>query len=226
MPPLTDWAGPEDALGRYIARRSRERLENYGNVPDDVVEHANLEQDTTQGGYQHRQLFELVQNSADALSPASAASSETAGTSSAHDGVDDGGVDGVADGARPRHGAGSLAVHMIREHGRISTADGIVAFADALGDPPRNTDALLRLLRHPQADRIKAAFGLADPAPEFFGVHDPVPLMDVWPGLQEHLPSDMAALQLVRCERIRVGHDDRACLRDGKDMYLATEEPW
>ncbi|MDE0162718.1 MAG: DEAD/DEAH box helicase [Acidimicrobiaceae bacterium] len=116
----------------------------------------------------------------------------------------------------------SLAVRMIREQGRIRTADGIVAFADALGDPPRNTDALLCLLRHPKADSIKAAFDLADPAPEFYGVHDPVPLTDVWPGLQDYRRGNVESLQLVRCERIRVGNEDRACLLDGDDVYLAA----
>ena len=32
---------------------------------------------------------------------------------------------------------------MIREHGRISTAEGIVPFADALGENPNSTEALL-----------------------------------------------------------------------------------
>lgn len=116
----------------------------------------------------------------------------------------------------------SLAVRMIREHGRIRTADAIVPFADALGDPPRDTDALLCLLRHANADNIKIAFGLADPAPEFFGVHDPVPLMDVWPGLQDYLRGNTESLQLVRCERIRVGHEDRSCHLDGDNVYLSA----
>lgn len=116
----------------------------------------------------------------------------------------------------------SLAVRMIRDHGRLRTADGIVAFADALGDPPCNTDALLCLLRHPNADNINIAFGLADPAPEFFGMHDPVPLMDVWPGLQDYLRGNTESLQLVRCERIRVGHEDRACHLDGDNVYLSA----
>ena len=116
----------------------------------------------------------------------------------------------------------SLAVRMIRNHGRIRTADGIVKFADALGSPPRNADALLRLLRHPKAASIQEAFDLADPEPEFFGEHDPVPLIDVWPGLQDYMHGNIEALQLVRCDRIRVGHEDRACLLDGDDVYLAA----
>ncbi|MYH42194.1 MAG: hypothetical protein F4017_05545 [Acidimicrobiaceae bacterium] len=71
MPTLTDWAGPDDALGRYIAEESQRTLDSYRAQPNLVSEHANLEQDTAQGGYQHRQLFELVQNSADALAPVS-----------------------------------------------------------------------------------------------------------------------------------------------------------
>ena len=117
----------------------------------------------------------------------------------------------------------SLAVRMIRNHGRIRTADGIVKFADALGSPPRNADALLRLLRHPKAASIQEAFDLADPEPEFFGEHDPVPLIDVWPGLQDYMHGHIEALQLVHCERIRVGVEDRACLLDGDHVYLAAD---
>jgi len=117
----------------------------------------------------------------------------------------------------------SLAIHMIRKHGRIKTADGIVPFADALGKNPANSDALLCLLRHPKAERIKEVFNLANPMPEFFGIHEPVPLIDVWPGLQDYLNSDIASVQLVRCERIRVGHDNRTCLLHDGEVYLTSE---
>ena len=123
----------------------------------------------------------------------------------------------------PEQDCESLAVRMIRDQGRIRTADGIVPFADALGETPASTDALLYLLSHPKADSIKTVFGLADPVPEFFGVHDPVPLIDVWPGLQDYLRGSIESLQLVRCERIRVGHEDRVCLLDGDDVYLAAD---
>ena len=65
------WAGPEGDLGAYITEESRRILNAYANQPRLVLEHANLEQDTARGGYAHRQLFELVQNGADALSGAS-----------------------------------------------------------------------------------------------------------------------------------------------------------
>ena len=66
-----DWAGPDGELGAYVKEESRRTITAYENQPRLVLEHANLEQDTARGGYAHRQLFELVQNGADALSGAS-----------------------------------------------------------------------------------------------------------------------------------------------------------
>ena len=66
-----DWAGPNGDLGAYITEESRRTINAYANQPHLVLEHANIEQDTARGGYAHRQLFELVQNGADALSGAS-----------------------------------------------------------------------------------------------------------------------------------------------------------
>ena len=63
-----DWAGPNDSIGAYIAEESRRTLESYRSQPNLVMEHANHEEETARGGYAHRQLFELVQNGADALS--------------------------------------------------------------------------------------------------------------------------------------------------------------
>ena len=61
------WAGPGGSLGAFIAEQSQKTLNAYGLQPNLVDEHANHEEDTARGGYAHRQLFELVQNSADAL---------------------------------------------------------------------------------------------------------------------------------------------------------------
>ena len=47
--------------------RQKKSLNAYHEQPKLLKEHARSEQDTAQGGYAHRQLFELVQNSADAL---------------------------------------------------------------------------------------------------------------------------------------------------------------
>ena len=61
------WKGPAGSIGVYIREESKKTLSAYGNQPNLAREHANHEEDTARGGYAHRQLFELVQNSADAL---------------------------------------------------------------------------------------------------------------------------------------------------------------
>ena len=114
----------------------------------------------------------------------------------------------------------SLAVHMIREHGRIRTPDGIVPFAEALGPRPANAAALWTLLRHSKAETIKEAFALSDPIPEFLGEREPIPLSDVWPGLRRRLPDRHRSCRLIRCDRIVVGDQDRDCVLDGSDVYL------
>ncbi len=58
-----DWAGPEGPLGAFIEDEAKKTLDAYRAQPSLVIEHANFEH--AHGG--HRQLFELVQNSADAL---------------------------------------------------------------------------------------------------------------------------------------------------------------
>ena len=67
-PARADWAGPHGDIGTYIGEESDKTLEAYEKQPNLVREHANHEEDTAHGGYAHRQLLELVQNSADALS--------------------------------------------------------------------------------------------------------------------------------------------------------------
>ena len=70
-PSRADWAGPHGPLGIFIREESKKTLEAYRKQSNLVAEHANHEEDTARGGYAHRQLFELVQNSADALSESS-----------------------------------------------------------------------------------------------------------------------------------------------------------
>ncbi len=62
-----DWAPPTGYIGAYIAEETSKTLDAYRSQPNLVAEHANHEEDTARGGYARRQLFELVQNSADAL---------------------------------------------------------------------------------------------------------------------------------------------------------------
>ena len=63
----SDWTGPNGLIGTYISEDTKKTVEAYSRQPDLILEHANHEEDTARGGYAHRQLFELVQNSADAL---------------------------------------------------------------------------------------------------------------------------------------------------------------
>lgn len=61
------WAGRESGLARHIHEQSESCLKAYRVNPTLVLEHANIERATAQGGYGRRQIYELVQNGADAL---------------------------------------------------------------------------------------------------------------------------------------------------------------
>ena len=63
----SEWTGPAGRIGRFIVQEAQNSLNAYHEQPRLIVEHARSELDAYQGGYAHRQLFELVQNSADAL---------------------------------------------------------------------------------------------------------------------------------------------------------------
>ena len=66
MADRTDWAGPDGLVGAYISKEAEKTLAAYRSQPNLIIEHANHEEDTARGGYARRQLFELVQNGADA----------------------------------------------------------------------------------------------------------------------------------------------------------------
>ena len=61
------WLGTDSPLGRFVSEQSEARLRGYRNLPGDIQEHAAIEQSIIDGGYGHRQLFELIQNAADAI---------------------------------------------------------------------------------------------------------------------------------------------------------------
>lgn len=65
-----DWADSDSQICGFIAEQTKNTLRAYREQPNLVTEHANHEHDIAHGGYAHRQLFELVQNSADALANA------------------------------------------------------------------------------------------------------------------------------------------------------------
>lgn len=64
---LTGWTAPDSEICQSVEERSRRRLSAYREHPDDIEEHANIERSITEGGYGRRQVYELVQNGADAL---------------------------------------------------------------------------------------------------------------------------------------------------------------
>ena len=59
--------GLESPLAQHVALQSQRCLDAYRANPLLVKEHANIERATAQGGYGRRQIYELVQNGADAL---------------------------------------------------------------------------------------------------------------------------------------------------------------
>lgn len=61
------WDNQDSALLRHIAASNDAALAAYEANPPWVFEHANIERATAQGGYGRRQLYELIQNGADAL---------------------------------------------------------------------------------------------------------------------------------------------------------------
>lgn len=61
------WLDHGGGIHKFIADETEKTLQAYRAQPNLVEEHAKQERDTAHGGYAHRQLFELVQNSADAL---------------------------------------------------------------------------------------------------------------------------------------------------------------
>ena len=71
-PPRTfnpdDWEGPDGELGKHIRDETQNTLGGYERQPNFITEHANTEEDAAKGGYANRQIMELVQNGADALS--------------------------------------------------------------------------------------------------------------------------------------------------------------
>lgn len=65
--PQASWPSPDPALVAHLRTQKDNALGAYRADPSLVEEHANLELDIAQGGYGKRQLFELIQNGADAM---------------------------------------------------------------------------------------------------------------------------------------------------------------
>lgn len=67
-PDWSQWAGPDGELGRYVRDESQRTLYAWAIQPNFLADQAGLEREIEEGGYQHRQIIELLQNSADSLS--------------------------------------------------------------------------------------------------------------------------------------------------------------
>jgi superfamily II DNA or RNA helicase len=61
------WQGIDSEINQRVRRQSAAALNAYAANPLLVREHVSIERATTQGGYGRRQIYELVQNGADAL---------------------------------------------------------------------------------------------------------------------------------------------------------------
>jgi len=123
----------------------------------------------------------------------------------------------------------SPAIHALRKHGRVSVGGSIHPLVDGLGDEPESPAVQRRLLEHPKTHRIRQAFPElvcdfgSDVEP--VGDDEPVPLLDVWPGLSVHM--DARNLLLIRCDRI-VNKDGKAipsdCVKRENSIYLVRQE--
>ena len=129
----------------------------------------------------------------------------------------------------------SPAIEILRQHGRIETTHGIRPLSDGLGDRPQDPAVLRTLLSHPQANLIRETFALnpdvIDLDVEPIGEDDPIPLVDVWPGLQPYLSAQKINLQLVRCNGFRKfgdissDEDERDCIaKDGSIIVKRMDD--
>src|SRR5688572_15348561 len=67
MPDLKEWSGAEGSLAEHVLQESERTLQAYRTQPTLVREHVGIEGNIFSGGYGRRQIFELIQNAADAI---------------------------------------------------------------------------------------------------------------------------------------------------------------
>lgn len=61
------WQDGDSELARYLIDSNDRSLRSYASRPEWLEEHAHIEEGIAEGGYGHRQVYELVQNGADAM---------------------------------------------------------------------------------------------------------------------------------------------------------------
>lgn len=64
---MTDWEGLDSLVAKHVKAQATACLNSYRAHPTLVEEHVGIERRTSEGGYGRRQLYELVQNGADAM---------------------------------------------------------------------------------------------------------------------------------------------------------------
>ena len=120
----------------------------------------------------------------------------------------------------------------LRMHGRIRPESGIQRLSDGLGDPPPDPSVTRQLLFHPMAEAIRRLFSIhiaEETTVEPIGVDDPVPLLDMWPGLKLYLASEHEDLQLIRCDgfsnagRVKEEDELECFIKDGT-IYIARKD--
>ncbi len=126
----------------------------------------------------------------------------------------------------------SFAAEALRQFGRVETSIGILPLADGLGDGPKSADVQRWLLQHPATRRIRELFPdlrtTHDGEIEVIGGGDPIPLLDVWPGLAMHIAPEQQRLDLTRCDRILDAATGRDlpfdCVQRGDVLIVAQND--
>ncbi len=122
----------------------------------------------------------------------------------------------------------SPAVETLRQHGRIRVAEGILNLSDGIGDPPQSRAVRDQLLSHPQGAAIRRVFGIVgevDQSITPIGEDSPVPLIDVWPALEDYLSMRQVGLEYIRCDGFQgsngsQSNDERDCLIRNGFIYV------
>jgi len=63
----TRWPSPDASLVAYVEADRGKILQVYDIKPELIREHSGTEQSVLSSGYRYRQIFEVVQNAADAI---------------------------------------------------------------------------------------------------------------------------------------------------------------
>ena len=100
----------------------------------------------------------------------------------------------------------SPAGSALRDHGMVQIDGELHPLSSGLGDDPEQPDVQRWLLQHPATRRIRELFPdlrtTHDGEIEVIGGDEPLPLLDIWPGLVLHIAPEQQRVDLIRCDRI------------------------